>query len=238
MADLRRRLEHGTVQRADAPDVQFRRLRQQCLHLRAELAHNAKVVAPRFAVPAFVVRRVLRTEFAERVRREQRPRRFVVRDRHLRPVHHRRGNEPQRVPPRLQPVPFLHDYPIRRVVRPEKVLHHRKRRGGRDNPRPGIPLHERRDVGGVVRLHVLHDQIVHLPALRRAADVLQPFRAERRVHRVEHGDFLVFQHVRIIRHALRHGELALEKVNLPVVHADGHNISTRGHRFSLMITRI
>ena len=49
--------------------------------------------------------------------------------------------------------------------RPEKVLHHDESLVGRDDLRLRVSLHEVHDIGGVVRLHVLDDQIIGLSAV-------------------------------------------------------------------------
>ena len=188
MGDLLGRLQHRAVQRADARDREPRRLLEERLHLRAELADDAEVVAPRLAVPSLRVDLVVRAELAESVRGEERARRGVPRDDDLRPVHHRRADEREGASAEVERVAFLHDDAAVREVRAEVVLHHREGRHGRDDLRVRIRLGEARDVRGVVGLHVLHHEVVH--AVRRSGDVLQPLVAEADVHRIHDGDFL------------------------------------------------
>ena len=99
-------------------------------------------------------------ELAERIGAEQDLVCIVIGHDDLGPVDHRRGDKVQRVGAQRQGVPLLDDDAAVRVVGAEIGLHHVERLGRRDDGRAGVRLRERGDGAGMVRLHVLHDQVV------------------------------------------------------------------------------
>ena len=76
----------------------------------------------------------------------------------------------------------------------------------------------------MIRLHVLHHQVVRLPAAQHGLDILQPLLAEARIHRVHHGNLVIHNHIGIICHAIGHQVLALEQIHPVVIHAHIANI--------------
>ena len=84
-------------------------------------------------------------------------------------------------------------------------------------------LGETRDEGGMVGLHVLDDEIVDLLPARGLGKVREPFVAEPGVDRVEDDRLAVVDEIRIVGHAARNDVLALEEVDVVVVHADCEN---------------
>ena len=212
----------AAVKRADARDVERRRLLEKRLHLHAELADDAEVVATRLAVPSLGIDLVVCAELAEAVGGEKRLRRRVVADDDFGPVHHRRADERKRVPAEVERVAFLDDDAAVGEIGAEVVLHDRERLHGRDDLRIRVRLCKARDVRGVVGLHVVDDEIVDL--VGRGCDVLQPLVAEARVDRIHHGDFLAFDYIGIVGHAERNLELAFEEIDVVVVDADIENV--------------
>ena len=157
--------QHRSVEGADDLNIQSRRLLEQSLHLRAVLAHDADIVPPGLVVPGLV--RVQRAELAEAVGGEQHLVRAVIGHNDLRPMHHGCGNKGQGVLSKGQGASLSHHDPPVGIVRAEEVLHHGKGLGGGNHGSLRVDLHEIRDVGGVIRLHVLHHQIVRRAARQR-----------------------------------------------------------------------
>ena len=220
MRDHLGRVVDRTVQRQDLLDLKPGRLLEERLHLRTELADDADVVAPRLAVPALGVLAVKRTELAEAVRGEEDLVRRIVGDDHLGPVDHRRRDERKYMLAGLEGVAFLHDESTARVVVAEIVLHHHERLRARHDRRRRIRRGELRDVRGVVRLHVLDDQIVDRRLADLVLDVLQPLVPETLVDRVEDDGLLVLHEIGVVGHPERHHVLPLEQVDLVVIHAN------------------
>ena len=126
------------------------------------------------------------------------------------------------------------------VIGAEELFHHDKRLRCRHNARVRILGGEAGDVGGVVRLHVLHDEVIRLTVAQHLLHILQPFVAEARIHRIHHSDVIVQNHIRIIRHSVFDNVLTFEQVDVVVVHADIGNIFGDSHDSFLrkMILRI
>ena len=210
-------LENGAVEGADDGNVQGGGRLQQLLHLHAVLAHDADVVPPGLAVP-FVLH-IQSAEFAEAVGGEEHLVGLVVGHHDLRPVHHGSKQEGQGVLAQGQGCPVLHGELLHLRGIGEELTQHDKGLGISHHRSLGITLHKGQDVGGMIRLHVLHHQIVRLPAIQHSGDVTQPFLPKTGIHRVHHGDLLIQNHIGIVSHAIGHHILALEQVNLVVIHA-------------------
>ena len=113
-------------------------------------------------------------ELAERIGAEQDLVCIVIGHDDLGPVDHRRGDKVQRVGAQRQGVPLLDDDAAVRVVGAEIGLHHVECLGGRDDGRAGVRLRERGDGAGMVRLHVLHDQVVGRALAQCSGDLGDP----------------------------------------------------------------
>ena len=98
------------------------------------------------------------------------------------------------------------------IVAAEEGLHHGKGLGGGNHHCFGVSVHEGGDVGRVVRLHVLHDQIVGRATIQRGRDVFKPLIGKMLVHGIHDGDFLVQDGIRIVCHTVGYGILALKKI--------------------------
>ena len=72
-----------------------------------------------------------------------------------------------------------------------KGLNHAERARVADDRRLGIGRRKGREVGRVVGLHVLHDQIVRLASVQRRRQLRQPLRAKPRLYRIHDCDFIV-----------------------------------------------
>ena len=209
--------EDGAVQRADDGDVQPGGLFEKRLHLRAVLADDADVVAAGLAGPFLL--HIQRAELAKAVGGEEDFIGAVVSDHDLRPVYHGREDEGKGVAAGGQRVAVL-DHEAVFIGAAEELLHHRKRLGVAHHGDVRVGLDEIVDVGGVIRLHVLHDEVVRLAAVQRRLDIVQPLVGEVLVHGVEHADLFVQHDVGIVAHAVGHDVLALKQIDGMVVHAD------------------
>ena len=108
---------------------------------------------------------------------------------------HRRGDKVQRVGAQRQGVPLLDDDAAVRVVGAEIGLHHVERLGGRDDGRAGVRLRERGDGAGMVRLHVLHDQVVGRALAQCSGDLGDPLVGKMGIDAVHDGDLVVADQV-------------------------------------------
>ena len=213
-------IQYRSMQRADDLDIQGRSLLQHCLYLGAVLAHDTEVIPAGFAGPSFFILRVQCAELAEGVRGEQHLVCAVIGEHDFWPVNHGRGHKCQHMAAQFQLVPFLHHNTTTGIVRTCEVLHHRKGLGCRNHLGFRIGFHEGCDTGGMIRLHVLDDQIVRLPAFQRRCQVAQPLLHKVPVSRIHHGHLFVQDHIGIISHTFRHDVHSLKQVDLMIIYPD------------------
>ena len=155
------------VQRAEHPDVQIGDLPEKILHLHAVFANDVCIVPPRLfeiiAVKIHLVgedRAVERAENTEGVRGEERVRGFVVGHHDLRPVNHRSHIERKLVRARGERVALLDELHAPCGAGAEKLRDHHGRFVVAYDRRFRVAQQQLRKRGGVVRLHVVHDQII------------------------------------------------------------------------------
>ena len=215
------------MQRANDGDVERGGFFKERLHLCAVLADDADVVTAGFVCPIFL--HVKRTELAEAVCGEEDFICTVVCDDNLRPVHHGRGDKRQSMTTELERTALADDNLALREIRAEELLHHDERLGRRDDLRLRVCLHKDSDIGGMVRLHVLHNEVIRATAVKLRFEVLQPFHAEVGVYRIHDGNFFIEDDIGIIGHAVFYGVLSLKKVYVMVVYADIANIFCYKH---------
>ena len=100
----------------------------------------------------------------------------------------------------------------------EEILQHEKCSGRRNDFCCGICIHERKDAAGMVRLHMLYDQIVRNTLAQSAFDMIEPSLCKMRIHRIHDGDLLIQDDVGIICHAVGNGVFSLKKINVVIVY--------------------
>ena len=135
-------------------------------------------------------------------------------------MHHGRGYEGQRVAAQFQLVPFFHHDAAGGIVCTGKVFHHGECLGGRYYFGFRIGGHKSCDTGGMVRLHVLHNQVIRLPAFQCRFQVALPFLHKMTVSRIHHRDLFIQDHIGIVCHAFRHDIHAFKKIDFMIVHTD------------------
>ena len=126
----------------------------------------------------------------------------------------------QRVGAQRQGVPLLDDDAAVRVVGAEIGLHHVERLGGRDDGRAGVRLRECGDGAGMVRLHVLHDEIVGRALAQCSGNLGDPLVGKMGIDAVHDGDLVVADQVRIVRHAVGHVVLAFKQIYVMIVYSN------------------
>ena len=101
------------------------------------------------------------------------------------------------------------------------VDHHAESTHAGHNLRLGIALHKGGDTGGVIRLHMMDDQVVGRTAIERGLEVAEPLVDKTTVDRIGDSDFIAQDNVAVVCHTvLGHIVLALEQVNVVIVDAN------------------
>ena len=134
------------------------------------------------------------------------------------------GDEPQGVIAQGQSIPLAHCHLPLRGNRAEKVLDHGEGLGGGHHLCGGIGLQEPEQAAGVIRLHMLNNDVVGGFSAQHVPDVVQPDFREMGVHRVDDGVFFIVDHIGIVGHTVGNAVLALKQVNGVVIDADVMNL--------------
>ena len=116
----------------------------------------------------------------------------------------------QGVPPGAEGVPLLHHVDAALVPGAEELGQHIPGGGGAHHGGLRVPGQQIPDVGGVVRLHMLHHQIVQSPASQPVGHVFQKAAAHGGVGGVEQHRFPVHQQIAVEGDAPGHVIDALE----------------------------
>ena len=148
----------------------------------------------------------------------------VVGEEDLRPMHHRRGDEAQHMAAQGEGIALLDDAAAALKALAEERLHHGKGLGGGDDDGIRVSRGEGQDAARVIRLHMLHDEIVRRAAVQRLFQIGKPSLRKMLVHAVHDGNLFIHDGVGIIGHAVRHSILPLEQVDFVVIDADVENI--------------
>ena len=229
-------IQHRAMEGAYSPDLHCRRFFQQRLYLCAKFAHNTEIVAPCFAGP--VLLRVQCAELTKAVGGKQHLIQLVIGDGHLRPVDHRRRQEGQRMAAQRQRVAIAHHNTAIGEIAAVKLLHHAECRLRGHHCRVGELTHKLDDVGGMIRLHMLHHQIVRGAARQRRRQIVQPFRAEMSLYSVHHRNLFVQNHIGIVGHAIGNLELSLKMCDLMVSDTDVMDILGDLHSSSSLSEKV
>ena len=226
------------VQRADHLDLKSRGLFQQRLHLRAVFADDVGIVpagvGEPFRAEIHLIRiqiAVQRAEGAEGIGRVERFRGRVIGHHDLRPVHHRGHDEGKGVSAGRERVHLLDELHAAVQIEREEVLHHRARLGVADDGYFRVTQDKLADGRGVVRLHMLHDEVVELPAREHMVDVFKEQAADRLIHSVDQDGLLVQQQIGVVAHAVRERVGVFKQIQPPLTCADpveilGHFLDT------------
>ena len=106
-------------------------------------------------------------------------------------MHHWRGYKGQSVLPQAESIIFAHHQTALRKIGAEKILHHGKSFGRSHNHRLRIMFHKIGNICRMVRLHMLHNQIIRLTVLQHCCQIIQPFMRKIAVHRIHNGNLLI-----------------------------------------------
>ena len=150
----------------------------------------------------------------------------------LRPVDHRRHYKGELVMPQIQDIPLLDgDHPLlhREVV---ELGHQAKGLAVAHQLHAGVAAAELLDVGAVVRLHVVDDQVVRLPVAQGGGHILQILGGHAGVGGVQNGYLLIQDHIAVVGYPIGHREHILKESQAPVTGADPDHAV--GHRADIL----
>ena len=83
----------------------------------------------------------------------------------------------------------------------------------------------------MVRLHVLNNEIIGLSSAEHVCNVCKPLLAKTCVHRVEHSNFAIHNHIGIVRHSVFNNVLTFKQIYIVVIYANILDILSDIHIF-------
>ena len=137
---------------------------------------------------------------------------------------HGGGDEVQGVMAQGQSVAFLDDDAAVSIVCAEELLHHDKGLGGRYNFSGGVCLGKGIDGTGVVRLHVLDNQVVRCTITQCGGDLGDPLVSKVGVNGVHHNGLVVHDQIGVVGHAVRDAILAFKEIHCVIIDTKVNNI--------------
>ena len=196
------------VKRAEIVNVQPCRLFQHILHRRAVFADNVGVVPAGIIQPVpFKIHLVGKNiavhgaEGSKGICGEQDFIRCVIGHHDLRPVDQRRHDKGQLMLSKGQGIPLPHRLKAPLQLHREKLTNHPQRLSVADNNRLGMAPQRRAQRCRVIRLHVVHDDIVQFPALQCVFQIFKKAVRDGTVHRVQQGGLFIPEQIGVIGNA-------------------------------------
>ena len=129
-----------------------------------------------------------------------------------------------------QRISLSHNDPSVGIIRAEESLHHRKSLGGRNNGSIGINFQELCHVGGMIRLHMLDNQIIRGSAFQSLGNIIQPRLGKELIYSVHNSDLIIQNSIGIVAHAIGNNILSFEQIDLMVIHAKITNVIGNKHK--------
>ena len=113
----------------------------------------------------------------------------------------------------------------------EEIGNHNKGFGICHNHSLRINLEEILNIGRMIRLHMLHDQIIRLSSIQGFLYVIQPLMGKILIHRIHNCYFFIPDHIGVVAHPIGNRILPLKQINLMIIDACINNIICNIHRF-------
>ena len=206
------------MKRTNSLNIKCCCLLKNSLHINTELSYYAKIVPSRFTCPVFVC--ILCAKFAESISREQHLLSALISHNYFRPVNKRRPNYIKRVLSKLYLIAFLkHDLSLREI-RTKEILHHIKRTNRCRNLRIRILLCKHLNISRMIRLHMMSNQVIRLSSVKLLVQFGEPFISKVTINSIKHRNFFINNHIRVVRHSIRHIKLPLKKINLMIINTN------------------
>ncbi len=187
---------------------------------------DIKVVATGFTGPVPIFFREITTfgqgpELAKGIGAEEDAVSIQPGDHHLRPMHHGSPIESQAAAAQGKGIPFFHRQAAAGQVQAvEELPHHLQGPGRSHHLQGGILTGHPRNQASVVRLQMMHHQVIRRASVQGFHEILLPRLCASGIDGIHNGHFLVLNQIRIIGHSLRYFILAFEQVQIQIVRPD------------------
>ena len=87
----------------------------------------------------------------------------------------------------------------------------------------------------MIRFHMLHDQVIRLCSIQHLCNICQPFFRKIHIHSIHYSDFLIFDHIRVVRHSIWHNILPFKQIYLMIINPNVNDIICHLHFVFLLI---
>ncbi len=214
--------QDGAMQRANHLNIQRGSLLQQSLHLATVLAHNVEVIATSFAAPVVHLRVIrlfmaYRTKLTKAIRAEQNLLSSLIAHHNLGPVNHRSRIEGQRMLAKLQHIALFNHLDLIGNAALIKLRNHLGSTSTANHHSRGVLRTEGSNVCRMIRLHVVHNQVIRSALTKHLSQVRKPLLGATCINGVKNSNLLVQNHIRVVRHAFFKHVLTLKNIQVQVV---------------------
>ena len=114
----------------------------------------------------------------------------------------------------------------------KKLSHHGKRLSVGYDGCIGIIFHEIINICGMIRLHMLDNQIIRRLSLQNTGQIVQPFVSESGINRIHNSTLLIANHIGVIAHPVGNLILSFKKIYAVIINACINNISGNFHYYA------
>ena len=192
-----------------------------------EFSNNSKIVSSCFTSPILGIQSG--TEFSKCIGTEEYFCIGIVSHNDFRPVNHRCCNKCKCMFSKFQCV-FFFDYKlVLCIITSKELLHDGKCFRACHNCGIWIILHKYANTCGVIRFHMLNDQIVWFCITEHIFYICKPFFWKMCINGIKNGNFIIRDHIRIVCHTILYLMLSFKKINVMVVHANIFDIFCNSH---------
>ena len=204
------------VKRTDLLDIKGCSNFEKCLYLFSVFSYDTNEIASCFVIPRFFC--IESTEFAETVSRKENFFCAVISYHNFRPVYHRGKNKSQLMISKRKCAAVFYFDPAISEIQLKEILDHVECFHIGNNRSVWINFEEVCNVCGMVRFHMLYDQIIWCTSIENLLDIVQPFMSKVGIYGIHNCNLVIQDYVGVVGHAIRNFVLSFKKVNLVVIY--------------------
>ena len=204
------------MKRTDLLDIKGCGNFEKCLYLFSVFSYDTDEIASCFVIPRFFC--IESTEFAETVSRKENFFCAVISYHNFRPVYHRGKNKSQLMISKRKCAAVFYFDPAISEIQLKEILDHVECFHIGNNRSVWINFEEVCNVCGMVRFHMLYDQIIWCTSIENLLDIVQPFMSKVGIYGIHNCNLVIQDYVGVVGHAIRNFVLSFKKVNLVVIY--------------------
>ena len=219
-----------SMQRTDRLNVQSGCFFQQVLYLCTVFSNDTDVVTACLTCPVFFY--IESTEFSETICGKQNLVICIISNDYFWPMYHRSSYKCQCMLSKCQCIAFFNYHLSVSKICAEELLHHHKCFLRGNNLGIFECLHKVSNIRGVVRLHMLNNQVIRTAGTENRLNVVQPLMCKAGIYRIHNCNLIIHDHIRIVCHTILYYILSLKQVHIMIVHTYILNVFRNLHFIS------